>query len=79
MDQKWQGEITASRWEDQDLSLKECYTWLKGWKAALTHMIAGIKELYQQLLPIKVYHLKKTVVNTTDDIMCRTCGEKVNL
>ena len=26
MDQKWQGKITAARWEDQDLSLKECYT-----------------------------------------------------
>ena len=47
MDQKWQGKITAARWEDQDLSLKECYTWLKGWKAAPTHTIAGIEELYQ--------------------------------
>ena len=30
MDQKWQGKITTARWEDKDLSLKECYTWLKG-------------------------------------------------
>ena len=87
MDQKWQGKITASRWEDQDLSLKECYTWLKGWKAAPTHThkgwkaapthtIAGIEELHQQLLPTKIHHQKKTGVNTTDDIMCRMCGEK---
>ena len=26
MDQKWQGKITAARWEGQDLSLTECYT-----------------------------------------------------
>ena len=76
MDQKWQGEITAARWKDQDLSLKECYTWLKGWKAAPTHTIAGIEELHQQLLPTKIYHQKKTGFNTTDDIMCRMCGEK---
>ena len=77
MDQKCQGKITAARWEDQDLSLKECYTWLKGWKAAPTYTIAGIEELHQQLLPTKIYHQKKTGVNnTTDDIMCRMCGEK---
>lgn len=56
--------------------MKECYTWLKGWKAAPTHTIAGIEELHQQLLPTKIYHQKKTGVNTTDDIMCRMCGEK---
>ena len=76
MDQQWQGKITAARWDDQDLSLKECYTWLKGWKAAPTHTIAGIEELLQQLLPIKIYHPKKTGVNTADDIMCRICREK---
>ena len=68
MDQKWQGQITGARWVDQHLSLKECYTWLKGWKAAPTHTMAGIEEL-QQLLPIKIYHQKKTVD-------CRMCGEK---
>ena len=64
MDQKWQGKITAARWEDQDLSLKECYTWLKGWKAAPTHKIAGIEELHQQLLPTKIYHhIRSCVIN----------------
>ena len=76
MDQKRQGEITVARWKDQDLSLKECYTWLKGWKAASTHTIAGIEELHHQLIPTKIYHQKKTGFNTTDDIMCRMCGEK---
>ena len=59
-----------------NLSLKECYTWLKGWKAAPTHTVTGIEELHQQLLPTKIYHQKKSEVNTTDDIMCRMCGEK---
>ena len=76
MDQKWQGKITTARWEDQELSLKECYTWLKGWKEAPIHTIAGIEDLHQQLLPTKIYHQKKTGFNTTDDIMCRMCGEK---
>ena len=69
MDQKWQEKITAARREDQDLSLKECYTLLKGWKAARTHTIAGIEELHQQLVPTKIYHQKKTGVKTTDDII----------
>ena len=76
MDKRWQGKINAARWEDQDLSLKECYRWMNGWKAAPTHTIAGIEEFYQQLLPTKIYHHKKTGVNTTDEIMCRMCGEK---
>ena len=69
MEHKWQGKITAARWEDQDLSLRECYMWLKGCKAAPTHTIAGIEELHQRLLPTKIYHQKKTGVNTTDDII----------
>ena len=79
MDQKWQGKITAASWEDQDLGLKECYTCLKGWKATATHTIVGIEELHQQLLPTKIYHQKKTGVNTTDDTMCRMCGENQNV
>ena len=59
MDQKWQGKITAARWEDQDLSLKECHTWLKGWKAAPTSTIAGIEELHQQLLLTKIYAIRR--------------------
>ena len=74
MDQKWQGKISAARCEDQGLSLKECYTCLKGWKAAPTHTIAGIE--HQQLLPTKTYHQKTSGVNNTDDIMCRMCGQK---
>ena len=76
MDQKWQRKIAAARWEDQDLSLKECYTWLKGWKAAPTHTIAGIEELQEQLLSTKIYRQKKTGFNITDDMMCRMCGKK---
>ena len=39
VNQKWQGKITAVRWEDQDLSLKECYNGLKGWKAVPTYLL----------------------------------------
>ena len=43
--QKWQGETTTARWEDEDQGLKECYMWLKEWKAAPTHTVAKIGEL----------------------------------
>ena len=36
--------------------------------------IAGIHELYQQLLPTKLYHHNKTGTNPTSSVLCRMCG-----
>ena len=33
------------------------------------------QELYQQLLPTKVYHQKKTGTHTSEDVKCRMCGK----
>jgi len=36
--------------------------------------IAGIHELYQQLLPTKLYHHNKMGTNPSSDVLCRMCG-----
>ncbi|XP_068704491.1 uncharacterized protein [Montipora foliosa] len=55
----WQGRLLSERWEDQEVG-EECFSWMSEWKTAPTHTIAGLQELYQQLLPTKVYHQEKT-------------------
>ena len=50
--------------------------WLSLWKNAPTHTIAGVQELYQQLLPTKVYYNRKTKSQVTDK-KCRLCGDSL--
>ena len=45
------------------------------WKTAPTHTIAGLQGLYQQLLPTKVYHQKKTGTQTSQDLNGCMCGK----
>ena len=40
-----------------------------------SNTIAAVQELYQQLLPTKLYHHKKTGINTSPDVLCRMCGK----
>ena len=42
---------------------------------APTHSIAGINELYEQLLSTKLYHSRKTKTREDLDATCRMCGE----
>ena len=46
---------------------------LYGRKNAPTHTIAGVQQLYQQLLPGNVYFNKRTKSQVTDE-KCRLCG-----
>ena len=62
-DQKWEGKLLASRWKDEDLD-KKCFEWMNNWRTAPTHMITGVQDLYQQLLPTKLYTGKK--IKTTN-------------
>ena len=57
-DQKWQGRLLWTRWEDNQLNKHGCFTWLNGWAYTLTHAVAGIMELY--FLPTRVYSTYKT-------------------
>ena len=45
------------------------------WKTGPMHTVAGIHELYQQLLPTKIYSSKKTRMNTEQYVRCRICGK----
>ncbi|CAH3185715.1 unnamed protein product, partial [Porites evermanni] len=48
-------------------------------KNAPTHTIAGVQELYQQLLPTKVYYNRKTKsrISQVTDEKCRLCGDSL--
>ena len=70
----WQGSLLSERWRDQEVA-EECFSWMSEWKTAPTHTIAGLRELYQQLLPTKVYHQKKTGTHKSWDVKCRMCGK----
>ena len=72
--EKWQGKLFKNRWEDDQLS-RNCFAWLKEWKTGPSNNIAAVQELYQQLLPTKLYHHKKTGINTGQDVLCRMCGK----
>ena len=73
--EKWQGKLMKNRWDDNNLDREGCFAWLHHWKPAPTHTVAGLQELYQQLLPTKVYHHRKTDTSGNADERCRTCGK----
>ena len=74
-DEKWQGKLTKQRWEDEHLSRKNCFQWMKEWRAGPTHVVAGMCELYEQMLPTKLYYNNKTKTSTTSNVTCRLCGK----
>ena len=74
-EQKWQGKLTACRWINEKLAL-DCFAWLSQWKAARSHTVEGIEELYQQLLRTKVYNNRKTCTSSSGDERCRLCKKE---
>ena len=75
VDQKWHGRLLSSRWSDDQLSKRGCCAWLSEWSCAPTHTVAGLMELYEQLLPTRVYAAYKTGTSYQNNIMCRMCGK----
>ena len=75
-EERWQGKLIKNRWDDEKVKLEECFPWLSSWKNAPTHTMTGVKELYQQLLPTKVYYNRKTKSQVTDE-KCRLCGDSL--
>ena len=73
-EKKWQGKLMMVRWEDEKLD-GECFSWMTEWRAAPTHTIAGKMELYEQLLPTKLYNSRKTKTTDDPDARCRLCGK----
>ena len=74
-DKKWQGKLFRIRWDDDSLSITSCFAWLKGWATCPTYTIAGTYELYEQLLPTKLYAKEKTQTSTDGEVLCRLCGK----
>ena len=75
-EERWQGKLIKNRWDDEKVKLEECFAWLSSWQNAPTHTIAGVQELYQQLLPTKVYYSRKTKSQVTDE-QCCLCGDSL--
>ena len=74
-EQKWQGKLITARKEDGDLNTEQCFWWLSEWRTCPTHVtIAGMFEIYEQLLPTRLYAIYKTQASPTSDPTCRLCG-----
>ena len=73
--ERWQGKLLTSRWDDEDLSRQECFAWMTTWLRAPTQTIAGMMELYEQMLPTKVYSYHKIGTTPANDTTSRLCGK----
>ena len=73
-EQRWQGKLETEREGDEELSAERCFWWLSDWRTCPTHTIAGMFELYEQVLPTWLYTIHKTRVSDSGDSACRLCG-----
>ena len=71
----WQGRLVTTRLEDESLSADGCFWWLTEWKNCTSHTIAGLVELYKQLLPTRVYKSQKTHTSAEGDMRRRLCSK----
>ena len=71
---EWQGELLIDRKSDSQLCKNGCFSWLSKWKSCPSYTIAGAFEIYEQLLPTKLYFSKKTHTSCSGDVKCRLCG-----
>ena len=76
-EEKCQGKMISNRWEDVHLEQGDCFAWLSCWKAAPTHVVVGIQELYQQLLPTMVFYHKKVGTSGSGEERSRKATESV--
>ena len=71
--QKWLGQLTTKRWADDTLSKQSCFLWLNHWKDCPVDVVADIVELYQQLLPTRMYYQHKLGEDIPTN-NCRLCN-----
>ncbi|XP_067038840.1 uncharacterized protein [Acropora muricata] len=71
---EWQGKLLIERKSDSQLCKNGCFSWLSKWKSCPSYTIAGAFEIYEQLLPTKLYFSKKTHTSCSGDVNCRLCG-----
>ena len=70
--ENWQGRLLKIRTEDDELDKKGCYVWLSGGRSA--QPTQWLYEMFEQMLPTKLYTSKKTKTTSSDDLLCRICG-----
>ena len=75
-EEKWQGKMICNRWEDVHLEQGDCFALLRGLKVAPMHVLVGIQELYQQLLPTKVFYCRKVGTSRSAEERCPLCGKE---
>ena len=71
--QKWQGKVLSAREEHEDLNFEGRFWWLSEWQNCPTHTMAGLFELYEQLLPTRLYASQKMGKDSTGAVTCRLC------
>ena len=74
-EQSWQGKLTSARSEEKSLNFDGCFWWLSGWKQCPTYTVAGMFQLYEQLLPTRLYACQKTHTDTTGEVICWLCNK----
>ena len=74
-EEKWQGKMISNKREDVHLEQGYCFAWFSCWKATPTPVVVGIQELYQQLLPTKVFYHRKVGTSGSGEGRCRMCGK----
>ena len=67
---EWQGKLLTERKSDLQLCKNGCFSWMNKWRSCPSHIIAGVFELYEQLLPTKLYSSKKTHTSCPGDVKC---------
>ena len=72
--EKWQGKLFNQRWNDESIVQRSFFGWLKNWNSCSSH-VAGMHELYQRLLPTRLYYGKKIGTVPVQDVQCRLCGK----
>ena len=73
-EQRWHRKLVTERERGEELRAGRCFCWLSDWRTCPTHTIAGLSELYEQLVPTRLYTIHKTRVSDSSDSAGRLCG-----
>ena len=74
-DEAWQGQLHTARWNDDSASTKNCFSSLSDQTSPPTYAVAGMYELYEQLLPTKLCQIKKIKISQSSNVSCRMCNK----
>ena len=66
-------EVHTSRRQDVNLS-DSGFGFLSEWRTCPTHTVAGLCELYEQSLPVRLYTIQKAHTSSSTEVMCRLSG-----